>query len=241
MHLEHTFHCVEQVYQYANSLIFATADVKRNDWKQKITNEDMPHLILCLLNPNDIAHFVLRRALFLKFAQNADMREWLLKTGDYELVEAAAHDRNCGIGFHAEDAVANRGKWGANMLGELLMEVREKCGRMDKYEGGYDKVFWDEQLAEHAAKAKANAEKRAAAKAKTREARRGEKAGGPSRSEKSGAQEDAAGEEGDGQSMRGRGREGALDVGPSAGGGLGHETSGEGDQQLGGAFSTMAL
>lgn len=52
------------------------------------------------------------------------LREMLLRTGDRELVEASPFDRVWGVGFKPEDAQANRGKWGRNLLGKALMEAR---------------------------------------------------------------------------------------------------------------------
>lgn len=66
--------------------------------------------------------------LLAKFEQNDDCREYLLSTGDKVLVEAAPWDRIWGIGFGVNDSeVCNLEihKWGKNLLGELLMDVRE--------------------------------------------------------------------------------------------------------------------
>lgn len=55
-----------------------------------------------------------------------NLREALLATGDRPLVEASPHDRTWGIGFKAADAERNRRRWGFNLLGKCLMEVREQ-------------------------------------------------------------------------------------------------------------------
>jgi ribA/ribD-fused uncharacterized protein len=56
----------------------------------------------------------------------ADLRAWLLETGDRELVEASPNDRIWGVGFDEKDAVKNRGRWGQNLLGRALGEVRRR-------------------------------------------------------------------------------------------------------------------
>ncbi|KAI1122461.1 hypothetical protein F5Y10DRAFT_281703 [Nemania abortiva] len=56
----------------------------------------------------------------------ASFREVLLATGDRELVEASPRDRIWGVGFGAKGAEAKRAKWGMNLLGKCLMEVREQ-------------------------------------------------------------------------------------------------------------------
>jgi ribA/ribD-fused uncharacterized protein len=63
---------------------------------------------------------------YLKFSQNADLKQKLLETSNRELVEASPRDRIWGVGFGAKNAGANRSKWGLNLLGKALMETREK-------------------------------------------------------------------------------------------------------------------
>ncbi len=63
-----------------------------------------------------------------KFDQNPRLRDFLLKTGDKVLVEASPTDRIWGIGLGAEhiDAV-HPSRWlGHNLLGFVLMEVRDQ-------------------------------------------------------------------------------------------------------------------
>jgi ribA/ribD-fused uncharacterized protein len=59
---------------------------------------------------------IMLQALLLKFGQNLDLNEKLLATGDAELVEAATTDAYWGWG---------KDHHGKNMLGKLLMQVRD--------------------------------------------------------------------------------------------------------------------
>jgi ribA/ribD-fused uncharacterized protein len=63
-----------------------------------------------------------------KFTQNAELREFLLQTGDRVLVEASPVDRIWGIGLAADHEDAARpARWpGLNLLGFALMEVRAR-------------------------------------------------------------------------------------------------------------------
>ncbi|EER25411.1 uncharacterized protein CIMG_11500 [Coccidioides immitis RS] len=63
---------------------------------------------------------------YLKFTQNEDLKAQLLATGDRELIEASPRDRIWGVGFGAKNAGAMRHRWGLNLLGKALMEVRER-------------------------------------------------------------------------------------------------------------------
>lgn len=55
-----------------------------------------------------------------------EMRDILLATGDAIIVEAADYDKIWGIGFKEEDAIANINKWGQNLLGNILTQVRNE-------------------------------------------------------------------------------------------------------------------
>lgn len=63
--------------------------------------------------------------------QSVKMREVLLATGTRELVEASSADSIWGIGFDADVEAAghsddDRMRWGTNLLGQALMEVRRR-------------------------------------------------------------------------------------------------------------------
>lgn len=64
--------------------------------------------------------------LYVKAIASKEFREALLNTGDSIIVEASPTDRIWGIGFKAEDALPNIDKWGENLLGKCLMELRKK-------------------------------------------------------------------------------------------------------------------
>ncbi len=63
-----------------------------------------------------------------KFGQHAELREFLLSTGQRVLVEASPQDRIWGIGLTADDERAGSpATWlGLNLLGFALMEVRHQ-------------------------------------------------------------------------------------------------------------------
>jgi ribA/ribD-fused uncharacterized protein len=63
-----------------------------------------------------------------KFAAHADLRQFLLNTGDRVLVEASPVDRVWGIGLAANDeAAGDPERWrGPNLLGFALMAARER-------------------------------------------------------------------------------------------------------------------
>lgn len=61
-----------------------------------------------------------------KFGQNARLRELLLETKGRELVEASPMDRIWGIGFGKANAPKRKDRWGQNLLGKTLMQVREE-------------------------------------------------------------------------------------------------------------------
>ena len=63
-------------------------------------------------------------ACYAKFSQNDKLKEFLLNTGNCEIVEASPVDSIWGIGFSSDKAIENVDKWGQNLLGKTLMKVR---------------------------------------------------------------------------------------------------------------------
>ena len=63
-----------------------------------------------------------------KFGQHADLRDFLLGTGERVLVEASPYDRIWGVGMAVTNAGVRRpSAWrGRNLLGFALMDVRER-------------------------------------------------------------------------------------------------------------------
>ena len=64
--------------------------------------------------------------VYAKFSQNPELKTQLLATGEKVLVEASPYDKIWGIGFNKSDALTSKAKWGQNLLGKVLMEVRNK-------------------------------------------------------------------------------------------------------------------
>ena len=75
---------------------------------------------------DDNCQDIVFEANYAKFSQNEELKEVLLSTGDKELVEASPYDAIWGIGFDEKNALKNKDNWGRNLLGKVLMEVREE-------------------------------------------------------------------------------------------------------------------
>jgi ribA/ribD-fused uncharacterized protein len=59
----------------------------------------------------------------------------LLATGEREIVEASPQDRIWGVGFKESEAERNRYRWGENLLGRVLMDVRGRLREEGKVRG----------------------------------------------------------------------------------------------------------
>jgi ribA/ribD-fused uncharacterized protein len=125
---------VEQYMMYYKAETF-----EDNETAQKIMATDCPRT--CKKLGRQVKNFdyaqwecvryhIVAKGCYYKFCQwNKEIRDILLNTGESELVEASPYDRIWGIGFEEKDAEANRNKWGANLLGKALMEVRQMLRR----------------------------------------------------------------------------------------------------------------
>lgn len=84
-----------------------------------------------------VKHTLIINGNYAKFTQHADLRRFLLATGDSLLVEASPYDRIWGIGIGPENPDVQRpDKWrGQNLLGFALMEVRDEIRRVYAHAG----------------------------------------------------------------------------------------------------------
>ena len=72
---------------------------------------------------------IVTQGTYHKFTISDDaenLRRMLLATDERELVEASPSDRIWGVGFAERDAQRNRHRWGQNLLGRALMDVRTR-------------------------------------------------------------------------------------------------------------------
>ncbi len=70
---------------------------------------------------------IVLRGSLAKFSQNAELREYLLGTGNTVLAEASPYDRIWGVGLAQDDPpIRDPRNWrGENLLGFVLMEARD--------------------------------------------------------------------------------------------------------------------
>ena len=85
---------------------------------------------------NEVKYTIVLYGSFMKFTQNADLKEFLLSTGNSILVEASPFDGIWGIKMRESDENArNPMKWrGENLLGFALMEVRDEIRKVCQHE-----------------------------------------------------------------------------------------------------------
>jgi predicted NAD-dependent protein-ADP-ribosyltransferase YbiA (DUF1768 family) len=85
------------------------------------------------INWIDPITIVMYSACIRKFDQNPALLIKLMRTGSNEIVFSNEDSIGNGIGFTADDAIANCNKWGNNSLGKILMRLRESyMGEMTK-------------------------------------------------------------------------------------------------------------
>ncbi len=123
------FHFSEQCFMYQKALLFNDFEVA-----SQILNETDVRKIKALGRKvkdfdNELwdkhKEDFMYNACYAKFSQNDKLKEFLLNTGNCEIVEASPVDNIWGIGFSSDKAMENIGKWGQNLLGKTLMKVRE--------------------------------------------------------------------------------------------------------------------
>lgn len=127
------FNFSEQCFMYQKALLFNDFEVA-----EQILNETNVRQIKAL--GRKVKNFnnelwdkhkedFMYNACYAKFSQNDELKDFLLSTGNREIVEASPVDNIWGIGFSSDKAMENVDKWGQNLLGKVLMKVREDLNR----------------------------------------------------------------------------------------------------------------
>lgn len=104
---------------YEETIRLASSPVKANQLGQKMSASRQKNW------PN-IKNDVMRNVIQAKFTQHPDLKHNLICTGSKELVEHTPNDKYWGDGGDGS---------GENMLGKILMEVREKLQKEESHEG----------------------------------------------------------------------------------------------------------
>ena len=101
---------------------------ERNPRKLRALGRSVPGFIQTVWDSEKYA--IVLQGNLLRFHSNPEFRQRLLATGTKELVEASPYDRIWGIGYSEKQAQqVHRSQWGDNLLGKVLMEVREVLRR----------------------------------------------------------------------------------------------------------------
>lgn len=76
---------------------------------------------------SSVSYEIVKMGNIHKFEQNPEMKDYLMSTGDKEIVEASPYDRIWGIGIGPSDPKRFESKYwnGENLLGKVIMDVRE--------------------------------------------------------------------------------------------------------------------
>lgn len=131
-----SFNCMEQYMMFQKAIFFKdfiTAE-KISDAKNPSEHKALGRTVMNFDEEKwiKVREKIIYQGNLAKFSQNSDLKEYLLSTGDIILVEASPFDRIYGIGydiFSKEVQQLDTEKWGLNLLGKCLMQVREelKC------------------------------------------------------------------------------------------------------------------
>ena len=125
------FCCCEQFMMYCKAMLFKDLDIA-----DQILRETKPSIHKSLgrvvknFDPqiwDKHKYQIVYVGNYNKFTQNEDLKQLLLYTDPYILVEANGHDRIWGIGKFVDDnKLMDVETWGENLLGQILTQVREQ-------------------------------------------------------------------------------------------------------------------
>ena len=121
---EITFNCVEQYMHFMKATLMGDTTIaidiltEYNPVMQKKLGRKVRNFDECIWDAYKIE--VVTRGVTLKFVQNPELRNKLLLTREAYLAEVNPRDKIWGIG-HKDTPIED---WGKNLLGEILMNVR---------------------------------------------------------------------------------------------------------------------
>lgn len=125
-----TFISSEQLFMYKKAVFFGDMNTA-----SKILMADSPKEAKRLgrkVKPFDaeewskVSFDIMKNVVALKFEQNPRLRNELLKYSTGTFVEASPWDRIWGIGFNENEAIQNEERWGKNLLGKILTDIRDE-------------------------------------------------------------------------------------------------------------------
>lgn len=125
------FNCTEQYMMWSKAILFGDKEIAAKILKSTSPKE---HKALGRkvknFNPNiwdQNKENIVLKALRAKFSQNPELMKTLENTHPTLLVEASPWDRIWGIGYNEKTATqVDPSKWGENLLGKLLTQVRDE-------------------------------------------------------------------------------------------------------------------
>jgi hypothetical protein len=127
------FNCSEQYFMYhkcltfdkhnislLNNILFEKSPAKIKAYGRQVKNFDEKIW-------NNIKYNIMLDGLRLKFKQNSIINNKLKATNNKILYEASKYDKIWGIGYSDYEAISiNPSKYGQNLLGKALMEIRSE-------------------------------------------------------------------------------------------------------------------
>jgi ribA/ribD-fused uncharacterized protein len=133
--LRRQYNCVEQYMMAQKAILFNDLDSltkimqTQSPRKQKALGRKIKNFDMSLWDK--VKYEVVLHGNYRKYNSYPNLKEMLLSTQGKVLVEASPHDRIWGIGFDEANALENKDKWGENLLGKVLMEVRDNLIAME--------------------------------------------------------------------------------------------------------------
>lgn len=126
------FNCAEQYMMYGKAMTFMDGAAMKAVMAEKDPRNQkaIGRTIVGYDNDiwNEVKFPIVQRGNYFKFSQNPDLKELLILTDGYELVEASPYDKIWGVGLGPDDPkILDPANWeGENLLGKTIDAAREQ-------------------------------------------------------------------------------------------------------------------
>lgn len=130
-----TYNCVEQYMMWSKAMFFGDVrtayEIMVED--QPVFQKQLGRSVIGFVEDewDQIKYDIVKKGVAARFSADKEAKDFLLSFEGFTIVEASPEDRIWGIGFSKEDAWDNVGNWGENLLGQILMEVRDEFSEIE--------------------------------------------------------------------------------------------------------------
>ncbi|MCK9576358.1 MAG: NADAR family protein [Candidatus Pacearchaeota archaeon] len=125
-----TYNCGEQYMMHQKALFFNDKETAVKIMATKVPREqkDLGRQVKGFNESawDKVKFQLVKEGLKARYEQDPELKQFLIERKHLQFVEASPFDRIWGIGYDANNAIANIDNWGENLLGKVITELAKE-------------------------------------------------------------------------------------------------------------------